>query len=414
MHTGRGAMYDLIIKGISAIISFTCSPVRGKMMNMPLVIENGCIACKDGLVAFVGQERELPGWQAAEIVDASGGIATPGLVDPHTHLVFAGDRSDEYELRLKGLSYEDIRARGGGIIKTVEKTRQASRENLIERGRFFASQFISQGTTTLEAKSGYGLTTESEIKILESINAIGKSCPLDIIPTFLGAHTIPEGLTPETYTEKIVEEMLPAIKERGLARFCDVFVEKSEFGIHEAQRILERAKELGFGLKVHSNQFTDLGGVELAVKLECRSADHLEIISDEDIAILAGSNTSAVLLPGCSFFLDYHYAPARKLIDAGAIVALGTDFNPGSSPTISLPLIMAIACSKMRMLPYEALAAVTTNAAYALGVEKECGTLEVGKKADIVIWNAKSVTEIPYYFGANLVKNVIKNGRVVV
>jgi imidazolonepropionase len=343
-------------------------------------------------------------------------VVTPGFIDSHTHLLFAGTREEEFELRIRGATYQEIAARGGGIKSTVEKTRRASKEELIAAGKKNLDRMLSLGTTTAEAKTGYGLSTKEEIKMLEALQALSRAHPLEIVPTFLGAHEIPPEYAgkKEEYVRLVIEEMIPAVAEKKLAVFCDVFCEKGVFSLEESRRILEAAKRYGMLPKLHADELTPLGGAELAAEVGAVSADHLLFISEKGMEAMAEKGVIATLLPGTAFFLFMgRYAPARRMIAKGVTVALATDFNPGSCMTESLPLITTLACTQMRMTPAEALLGVTLNAAKALRREKEIGSLEPGKQADFVILDVPDYRHLSYHFGVNHVEKVIKKGRLI-
>jgi len=386
------------------------------------IIEHGAVAVKDGLVALVGLTSEVRGQiTAAEKIDASGKVVMPGFVDPHTHLVFAGDRAAEFEQRIKGATYLEIMAAGGGIMSTVRATRAASVEQLVEESRARLDRMLAHGTTTAEAKTGYGLDTENELKMLEAIRRLDAEHPVNLVPTFLGAHAIPAEYKGRTndYVDLVVEEMLPMIKSQisnpKSQFFCDVFCDEGAFTLEQSRRVLEAARALGFELKIHADEFRPLGGTRLAVELGAISADHLVCTTDDEIELLAGSDTIAVALPGTPFGLGHHeYTPARRIIDAGGALALATDLNPGTCWCESMPLIMALACRFMKMTPAEAIAAATINAAHAIGLGHQVGSLEAGKKADLLILDIPDYRHLPYRFGVNLVDGVIKSGESVV
>jgi imidazolonepropionase len=358
-------------------------------------------------------------------LDARGGAVTPGLVDPHTHLLFAGSREDELELRQSGASYMEILAAGGGILSTVAATRAASEEDLAAHGRRWLDEMLGHGTTTIEAKSGYGLDLPTELRLLEVAHGLGREGPIEIVPTYLGAHAVPaefrarpDGV--EAYVRHILEEQLPGVAAQGRARFCDVFCEEGAFTANQSERILRAAAVFGMGLRLHADEIVPSGGAELAAELGAISADHLAAPSPAGIDALAAASADgrpvvATLLPATTWFLmkDRH-APARTFVDRGVPVAVGTDFNPGTSPTPSLPLAMTLACLNLGLTPDEALVAVTVNAAHAIGMGEEIGSLETGKAADIVIWNVPSSRQIPYWPAADLVRTVIKRGRIVI
>jgi imidazolonepropionase len=351
----------------------------------------------------------------ADVIDAAGRVVVPGLVDSHTHLVYAGSREDEFEQRLRGATYQQIAARGGGINATVRRVREASKDELKAMARRRLDRLLSFGVTTVEVKSGYGLSVTDEIKCLEVIAELNAEGPLEVVPTFLGAHTVPPEFRAdrEGYLRLLTDEMLPEVARRGLAEFCDVFCETGVFALDESERVLTRARELGLRLKLHADEMTPLGGAELAARLGAVSADHLLCITDAGIEALAASGTVATLLPGTAFFLGADYAPARRLIERGVTVALASDCNPGTCPTENLPLVGTMACTQMGMLPAEALTALTLNAAAALGRADRIGSLECGKQADLVILDMPDYRQLFYHFGVNHVWRVIKRGRVV-
>jgi imidazolonepropionase len=355
-------------------------------------------------------------------LDAAGGVVTPGLIDPHTHLLFAGTREGELVLRQEGAGYLDILAAGGGILSTVAATRAASEEELAGHGRRWLAEMLAHGVTTIEAKSGYGLDLPTELRLLEVAFQLGREGPVDVLPTYLGAHAVPPEFRnrpdgKDAYVRAILEEQLPGVAAQGRARFCDVFCEAGVFDANDSRRILTAAERLGMLPRLHADELASSGGAELAAEIGALSADHLAAISDEGIDALAASVAGphpvvATLLPVTTMFLmSGHYAPARRLIEAGVPVALGTDFNPGTSPTPNLPLAMTLGCLQLGLSPTEALAAVTINAAHAVGLGDEIGSLEPGKLADVVIWRVPSMNQIPYWVGADLVGTVIKKGR---
>jgi imidazolonepropionase len=358
-------------------------------------------------------------------LDARGGAVTPGLIDPHTHLLFAGSREDELELRQRGASYMEILAAGGGILSTVAATRAANEDDLAAHGRRWLDEMLSHGTTTIEAKSGYGLDLPTELRLLEVAHGLGREGPIDIVPTYLGAHAVPpeyrarpDGV--EAYVRHILDEQLPGVAAQGRARFCDVFCEEGAFTADQSERILRAAAVFGMGLRLHADEIVPSGGAELAAEVGAVSADHLAAPSAAGIDALAAASAEgrpvvATLLPATTWFLmKNHHAPARTFIDRGVPVAVGSDFNPGTSPTPSLPLAMTLACLNLGLTPDEALSAVTVNAAYAIGMGEEIGSLEGGKAADLVIWNVPTSRQIPYWPAADLVRTVIKRGRIVV
>ncbi|MDT3424836.1 imidazolonepropionase [Paenibacillus forsythiae] len=397
-------------------------PRTGRGMSRLGIIASGSVVIEDGIIVFAGSdalaEQYLSRRQSeAEIVDARGKVVTPGLVDPHTHAIFAGSRENELELRLQGVKYIDILKRGGGILNTARSTREAAEEELVRQSRLRLDRFLLHGVTTIEAKSGYGLTVQDELKQLRAARALNELHPIDVVPTFMGAHAVPEEYrnNPEGYVDLVVNEMLPAVAEYGLAEYCDVFCEQGVFNTAQSRRILEAAGGLGFKLKLHADEIAEgFGGAELAAELGAVSAEHLLKASAEGVQALAKSGTVAVLLPGTALFLMERPAAARSMIEAGVPVALSTDCNPGSSPTVSMPFILSAACLTMRMTPAEVLTASTINAAYAIGRGEKIGSIEIGKQGDLVLFDADNYRQLPYYYGMNLVHTVIKKGRVVV
>ncbi len=384
------------------------------------IIEDGAVVISGSEIVGVGKTKGILGeirtTDKARVIDAKDKVVLPGFVDCHTHPVFAGTREDEFEMRIKGKTYQEITAVGGGIKSSVMNLRSKSKEELIGLALPRLDRMLSYGTTTIEAKSGYGLSLEDEIKMLEVIKELNKIHPIDLIPTFLGAHEIPEEYknNRKGYIKLITERMIPEVAKRKLAVFCDIFCEKGVFDIEESREILKSAKNHGFKLKLHADQLSALGGSKLAAELGAISADHLEFIDDDGIEMMKESGVIGVLLPGACFGLGIReYPPARKMIERGLPLALATDFNPGSSMTESVPMILSLACLMMRMTPAEAIVASTVNSAYAVDKGSDVGSIEVGKKADLVIWNVRSYKEIPYHFGVNLVEQVIKDGKMM-
>ncbi|MFH1231927.1 MAG: imidazolonepropionase [Planctomycetota bacterium] len=416
---------NLIISNAAELVTLSSHPcLTGRQarcgvseMNALGIINNGAVAIKNGKIMAVGSSNDiLKTYSSRKIIKATGKTVTPGLIDAHTHPIFMGDRADEFELKLKGATYQKIAASGGGIKSTVQKVRRASKNELKNNAQKYLKRFLSCGTTTIEAKSGYGLTTNDEIKILEVIKELsGKPIYPDMVATFLGAHEIPDEFKDNktAYVNLIKTEMIPLVTRKRLAEFCDVFCEKGVFEIDESRQILKSAVNHKLGIKLHADEFTRLGGAELAAEMNATSADHLMFASDKGLTKMKEKGVIAVLLPGTTFMLGLKtYAPARKMIDMGIPVALATDFNPGTSMTESLPIIMTIACVMMKMTPAEVLTATTINAAYAVKREKLIGSLDVNKQADIVIWDTPSYKHIAYHFGVNLIDTVIKKGIV--
>ncbi len=389
---------------------------RGAALRNPGIVEDGALILRGDGIEWLGRTTDLPPVPAdAEILDIPGKVVLAGLVDSHTHLIFAGSREDEFEQRLQGVSYQEISARGGGIASTVRQVRRASREELKALARPRLERLLRFGVTTLEVKSGYGLTLADEIKCLEAIADLNEEGPCELVPTFLGAHAVPPEYHADRagYLRLLCEDMLPEVARSRLAEFCDVFCETGVFSLEESQRILTQARSLGLRLKVHADELTPLGGAELAARLGATSADHLLCVSEAGIDALAASGTVATLLPGTAFFLGLDYAPARRLIERGAVIALASDCNPGTCPTENLPLVGAMACTQMGLLPGEAFTALTLNAAAALGRSERIGSLAPGKQADLVICSVPDYRHLFYHFGVSHVWRVFKRGRVV-
>ena len=414
---------SLLITGASQLLTLRGrGPRRGNSLSNLGVIEDGALLVEDGRIAAVGKRpkiESLPAARSAVKLHVGGRVVLPGFVDSHTHLIHATSRADEYELRIQGASYEEIARKGGGILNSVKRLRAASAQALKQRALAALKQFAAYGTTTIEAKSGYGLDVAAELKILRLHQELAAEQPLGIVSTFLGSHVVPEEYRSapngaEKYIAVLIERMIPEVSREKLAEFCDVYCDRGAFTTEQSRRILEAGRQNGLIPRLHAEQMARTGAAQLAVELEAASCDHLEQINVKDIRTLARSNTVATLLPGCDFHLGLKkYAPARKLADAGAIVALATDYNPGTSPTLSMPMILSLACTQLRMTPAEAITASTINAAYALRREKQVGSLEIGKLADLAIFEVADYREIPYYFGVNTCWMTMKRGVII-
>lgn len=408
---------NIIIENATIVTPEGRSARKGEAMASVKVIENAILVARDGKITFVGPMAEMPQLQKEEfeVIDAAGRAVLPGFVDSHTHLIFGGFRPDEFEWRLKGDSYMSIMERGGGIQSTVNATRTESVEDLTSKAQWFIDRMVQMGVTTVEAKSGYGLNTETELKMLEAIRRLSDDPEqkLRVVATFLGAHAVPKeykGRTAE-YVDLMIKEMLPAVK--GKAKFCDIFTEKNVFEIEDSRRFLKAAREAGFQLKLHADEIVTLGGAELAAELGAVSADHLLHVSDRGVEEMAKAGVVATLLPLTAFTLKEPYAPARRFIDHGAAVALATDLNPGSCFSGSIPLTIALACIYMNMSIEETITALTLNGAAAVGLADTTGSLEEGKYADVIILDYPNYRMLPYYVGMNCVNTVISRGRIV-
>lgn len=446
---------DTVIYGASQLV--TCAsggkPKRAARMRNVGAIENGAVALKNGVIAAVGTSDEiLRDYRAENVIDARGKVVAPGFVECHTHIVYAGNRLDEFELKIKGADYMEILAAGGGIISTVKQTREATLTELFEQARARLDKMLALGVTTCEVKTGYGLNTETELKMLEAIFKLNENHPVDVIPTLLAAHAVPPEYKgkEDDYIDLICREIVPRalrlyalravnFESKASARneagnndfkefsesemlfamrdnpfFIDVFCEKNAFDLEQSRKVLEAGKRCGMKIKAHVDEFTNLGGARMAIELGAVSIDHLDRISDEEIALLAASETIGVITPTVNFnFGSSEFADARKMIDSNCAIALSTDFNPGSAPCPSLPNAMAIACRYQKLLPSEALNAATINAAFAVGAGDKTGSIEAGKQADILIIKAEDYRRIAYEFGGNLIDKVIKKGEIV-
>lgn len=400
---------DILIKNANELITLkgpNKSRTKKEMSNLS-IINKGSIAVKDGIIVDVGKNLK---YKSEIVINAKGKIALPGFVDPHTHVVFAGSREFELDMKLRGLTYMDILKKGGGIFYTVNETRKAQELDLLRQSKNRLDSMLMHGTTTCEAKSGYGLETETELKILKILKKLNDIHKMDIVSTFLGAHVVPKEYSADEYVDLIIDEMFPRLK--GLAQFCDVFCEKGVFTVEQSRRILNTGKKYGLIPKIHADEIFDTGGASLSAEVGAISADHLLMSSDKGLKEMANKGVIGVLLPGTPFSLmQQTYAPARKMIDLGAPVALATDLNPNCWIE-NMQFIIQLACLNMKMTPAEAITAATFNAACALGLNSTIGSLEKGKQADIIILDCPNHKFIPYHFGVNLVETVIKNGRI--
>lgn len=410
---------DTIIINIGQLTTMQSrnQPKTGSQMKEVGLMKSAGIAIKDGRILDLGGSQEIAAkYSWLERIDAEGRILTPGFVDSHTHPVFVHTREDEFALRLAGKSYVEISQAGGGIRSSITATRAASVDQLVEYSLPRIKRMMALGTTTLEAKSGYGLDTKSELKQLQAIKRLNEVLPIDIVATFMGAHEFPPEYKDDHqgYIQLLINEMLPAVKDQGIAEFCDIFTEAHVYSISESRQVLQAAKELGFKLKMHADEIEAIGGAELAAELGCISADHLGAASDAGINALKTAGVIPTLLPATLFSLAAKkYARGREMIDWGLPVAIATDFNPGSCNCDSLPFTMSLACLNMGLTPLEALSAVTINAACALDQQKQVGSLEIGKQADIIFWDIPSLNFIPYHLGSSHIDRVFKNGKLI-
>jgi imidazolonepropionase len=410
---------DWLITGCSQLLTLRGPvPRRGKSLGDIEIIRDGALLVRDDRITAIGPRRKIERHAQArrsEKLDLGGRVVLPGFVDSHTHLIFPRSRAAEYEMRIAGATYEQIARNGGGIRSTVSDLRRASSDSLKAHARENLCRFLAHGTTTIEAKSGYGLDWKSESKILALLQELHQEQPVDIASTFLGAHLVPPEFRkkPQAYVDLLACKWIPAVAAAGLAEFCDVFCDRGAFTVPQARQILKAGRAWGLVPRLHAEQLAHTGAARLAIEVEAASADHLEKLDRGDIHALGLSNVVCTLLPGCCFHLGLdHYGPARALIDAGAIVGLATDFNPGTSPTLSMPMILSLACTQMRMTPAEAVSAATINPAYSLRQHDRCGSLEVGKYADLAAFDVADYREIPYYFGVNLCIFTMKRGTI--
>lgn len=386
----------------------------GKYQSEPGLLRNSSIYISNGEIVWIGKSLPAPlRKHVTKTIDARGKVVLPGLIDSHTHLVFAGSRADEFGMRIKGATYEEIAAAGGGIINTVKATRAGSKQKLVELAKKRVESSISFGVTTIEAKSGYGLDTKTELKMLEVISELRKHVPIDIYSTLLAAHAFPKDISRNQYIDKILYEIIPQVSKRGLAEFIDAFCEKNYYTPAETIRIFEQGIKFGLVPKLHTNQFYSIGGIDAAIKCGVASVDHLEVMTDKEIASLKGTDIIACVLPTVSYFLDIPYAPARSMINSNIPVAIATDFNPGSSMTENIQLAMSMGVHLLKMNVEEVINAVTINAAASLGISHVTGSIEKGKFADLVLFDTDNYKDIVYHFGVNLVSHVIKRGKVI-
>jgi imidazolonepropionase len=411
---------NLFIKNISQLVTVSAEGARaktGSAMNDLGILENAGVLCLNGRISWIGPMDRWNEKLAPEIpeIDATDRTVLPGFVDSHTHMMFAGSRVDEFAMRARGQSYQQIAAQGGGIVSTMNAVRAADKRDLKRSTARYLSELLRFGTTTVEIKSGYGLSPDAEIKMLEAIHELEVEEIIGIVATFIGAHAVPPEFAGnrDGYVAQVLERMMPYIGRKKLARFCDVFCEESYFDAATAERILAAGKTHGMKPKIHADELSRSGGAAVAAKVGAVSADHLEHVSDQDIAALRSAGVVATLLPGVSFFLNHGYAPARKLIDGGVPIAIATDFNPGSCMSYSMPLMMTIACTQMGMTPEEALCAATLNGAAALNIADDTGSIEMGKRGDLVVANVPDYRYLAYHFGANHVSMTIKNGTIL-
>ena len=408
-------MKSLAVLHASQLVTVAGSkrPRTGRELSELAIIPDGGMLIRDGRIELVGPSAEIENKSGdAEVIDASGKVVLPGFVDAHTHLVFAGNRLDDFERRARGNTYEQIAKAGGGIWSTVEKTRSATDAELLAQARRHAEWFLRCGTTTVESKSGYGLTLEDELKILRVMMRLNEETPLEIVPTFLGAHAVPRKMRADEYVDLVVNEMLPRVTSDSLAEFCDVFCERGYFEIEQSRRILNVAKKLGLKLRIHADQLSNSGAAKLAAELKAATADHLEKTDEQGIAALRSEGVQPVLLPGSVYALGSTcYPRARDMIEAGLAVVIATDFNPGSSPTASMPMILSLACTHMKMSSAEAISASTINPAYSLGRGDRIGSLEPGKVANFSIFNCDDYRELAYWFGFPQTHSVYVKGR---
>ncbi len=403
------------IKQLVQVRETNVEMVSGADMNILPVLENAYLLIEDDLIADFGLMRDLPEIEVQNVIDATGKVVMPTWVDSHTHIVYAGNRVQEFVDRINGLSYEEIANRGGGILNSAQLLNETSEEELYHQSKLRLEEVISQGTGAVEIKSGYGLTIEGELKMLRVIKRLREDYSLPIKATFLGAHAFPKEYkeNQQAYVDLIINEMLPKIAKEMLADYIDAFLETGYFSVEQTRQIIEAGNRYGLPAKIHVNQFTTIGGIQMCVENNVLSVDHLEVMNDEDIQALKGSKTMPVALPSCSYFISIPYTPARKMIAEGLPLALASDFNPGTTPSGNMNFVVATACIKMKMTPEQAFNAATINGAYAMGVQNEVGSITKGKKANLIITKPiPSYYQIPYSFGTNLIDKVLINGRI--
>ena len=404
------------IKELLQIRETGIDKISGSDMAILPKIDNAYLVIENNIISDFGPMENCPKLSDAKIIDATGQVVLPTWVDSHTHIVYAGNRIQEFVDRINGLSYEEIANRGGGILNSAKKLNETSEDEIYNQSKKRLEEVISQGTGAVEIKSGYGLSVEGELKMLRVIKKLKENYSLPIKATFLGAHAFPTEFKEnhQGYIDLIINEMLPKIAAENLADYIDAFLETGYFSVEETQQIMEAGKKYGLRAKIHVNQFTAINGIKACVDYDALSVDHLEIVTDDDIEVLKNSNTIAVALPSCSFFISIPYTPARKMMNAGLPIALATDFNPGTTPSGNMNLVVATACIKMKMTPEEAINAATINGAYAMGVSETHGSISVGKKANLIITKPiSSFYQIPYAFGSNLIEDVIINGEFI-
>lgn len=410
-------MPDLLIKNIKGLVQVretTPAPVAGHDMSHLPVLNDAFLIVRDGIIRDYGLMKDLPTERIINAIDASGSFVFPSFVDSHTHLVFAASREEEFVMKIKGATYAEIAAKGGGILNSARKLQQTSADELFEKTLTRANEIIQSGTGVVEIKSGYGLTLQDELKMLRVAKKIGIETPLTVKTTFLGAHAVPQGITKEDYIEQIISEMIPAVASENLADYIDVFCEQGFFTPDETERIVEEGKRYGMKPRIHANQLHRSGGVQVGVKTQAASVDHLENIGEEEINLLKGSDVMPTILPGAAFFLGLPFPPARQMINSGLPVAIASDYNPGSAPSGNMSLMVALACIRMKMTPAEAINAATINTAYSLALNDEVGSITKGKKANLFITKPiPSVDYLPYAFGSSLVDKVLLKGKLL-